>query len=81
MGLPEHLAALLHPRAYPHPVQSVELVETHISWILLTGEFAYKIKRPVRYPFIDLASAERRAFFCRKNACGRPYRSGVGCLC
>jgi aminoglycoside phosphotransferase family enzyme/predicted kinase len=66
-AFPEHLQSLLHPRAYPHPVQAVQLVETHISWILLTGEFAYKIKRPVRYPFVDLRSAERRAFLCHEE--------------
>jgi aminoglycoside phosphotransferase family enzyme len=66
-GLPEYLRALLHPGAYPHPVQQVGLVETHISWILLTGEFAYKIKRPVRYPFIDLRSAEHRTFLCHEE--------------
>jgi aminoglycoside phosphotransferase family enzyme len=66
-AFPEHLQGLLHPRAYPHPVQAVHLVETHISWILLTGEFAYKIKRPVHYPFVDLRSAERREFLCHEE--------------
>ncbi len=66
-GLPEQLRNLLCPEAYPHPVRKVELVETHISWILLTGELAYKIKRPVRYPFVDLRSAEHRAFLCHEE--------------
>jgi aminoglycoside phosphotransferase family enzyme len=66
-ALPEHLQNLLQPRAYPHPVRAVQLVETHISWILLTGEFAYKIKRPVHYPFVDLRSAERREFLCHEE--------------
>ena len=66
-AFPEHLRGLLHPQAYPHPVQTVQLVETHISWILLTGEFAYKIKRPVHYPFVDLRSAERREFLCHEE--------------
>jgi len=66
-AFPEHLRSLLHPRAYPHPVQAVQLVETHISWILLTGEFAYKLKRPVHYPFVDLRSVERRAFLCHEE--------------
>lgn len=52
----------------PHPVEvAVTLVETHISWILLTGTFAYKIKRPVCFPFIDLRSLERRAFLCHEE--------------
>lgn len=65
--LPEHLAALMEPSAYPHPVAGVTLVETHISWILLTGEVAYKIKRPVCFPFLDLRCLERRAFFCKEE--------------
>jgi uncharacterized protein len=66
-AFPEQLRALLYPRAYPHPVRAVELIETHISWVLLTGEFAYKIKRPVRYSFVDLRSSKRRAFLCHEE--------------
>ncbi|HEY8510265.1 MAG TPA: AAA family ATPase [Steroidobacteraceae bacterium] len=66
-GLPQHLQSLLQPEAYPHPVSAVQLVETHVSWVLLTGEFAYKIKRPVKYAFIDLSSRERRAFYCEEE--------------
>jgi aminoglycoside phosphotransferase family enzyme/predicted kinase len=65
--LPELLRNLLTPAAYPHPVEAIELVETHVSWVLLTGSYAYKIKRPVRYAFIDLSSSERRAFFCMEE--------------
>ena len=66
-ALPRHLHGLLKPAAYPHPVESIELVQTHVSWVLLTGRFAYKIKRPVQYPFVDLRSAEHRAFLCREE--------------
>lgn len=66
-GLPQHLQPLLQPEAYPHPVSAVQLVETHVSWVLLTGEFAYKIKRPVKYAFVDLSSRERRAFYCAEE--------------
>jgi aminoglycoside phosphotransferase family enzyme len=37
MALPDHLSFLLDARAYSHSVQEIHLVETHISWILLTG--------------------------------------------
>lgn len=66
-SLPGALTALLQPAAYPHAVRAVQLVETHISWVLLTGEFAYKIKKPVHFPFVDLRSAERRAHFCAEE--------------
>ncbi len=65
--LPPALAGLMGPLAYPHPVDAVELLETPISWVLLAGQFAYKVKRPVRYPFIDLSSAERRRFLCEEE--------------
>jgi hypothetical protein len=67
MALPDTLRSLLSPEAYPHPVRAVQLVETHISWILLTGDFAYKIKRPVQFAFVDQRTAERRAFLCSEE--------------
>ncbi len=66
-GVPDVISSLMNPRAYPHPAGAVELIETPISWVLLAGEFAYKIKRPVRYPFIDLRSGARRRFLCEEE--------------
>src|SRR5215471_18352670 len=66
-SFPEQLQALLYPRAYPHAVRGVGLLETHISWVLLTGRFAYKIKRPVHYAFIDLRRAVQRRRLCREE--------------
>jgi aminoglycoside phosphotransferase family enzyme/predicted kinase len=66
-GLPANLAPLLRAEAYPHPVESVRLIETHISWVLLAGEYAYKLKKPVQYPFVDQRSAEHRAFLCAEE--------------
>lgn len=65
--LPAHLASLMEAGAYPHPVRQIRLIETHLAWVLLTGEFAYKIKRPVRYPFVDQRSQEKRANLCREE--------------
>lgn len=59
--------ALMEPRAYPHPVSSIELVETHISWVILTGTFAYKIKKAVRLDFLDFSSLERRHHYCEEE--------------
>jgi uncharacterized protein len=59
--------ALLRPEPYPHPVRELERLETHISWILLTGEFAYKIKKPVNLGFLDFSTLELREHFCREE--------------
>ena len=62
---PEPLvAALLDPAAYDHPVEAVELIETHISWVFLTGSFAYKVKKPVDLGFVNFSTAERRQACC-----------------
>lgn len=66
-SLPGSLGGLLQPGAYSHAVDGVELVTTHISWVLLAGEYVYKIKRPVHYPFVDLTSRERRRFLCEEE--------------
>ena len=59
-ALPAALAGLLDPAAYAHRPASVELRETHISWVLLAGELAFKLKKPLRLPFLDYGTLERR---------------------
>ena len=61
------IAALHDPGAYDHPVARVECLETHISWVLLTGTFAYKIKKPVNLGFVDFSTPERRHWFCQEE--------------
>lgn len=63
----EFIAALMRREAYSHTTDAIELIETHISWVLLTGEYAYKIKKPVRFDFADFSSLERRRFFCMEE--------------
>ncbi len=53
--------------AYPHPVTHLKLKQTHLSWVVLTGPFAYKIKKPVRYAFIDASTLERRRVLCHEE--------------
>jgi uncharacterized protein len=55
---------LLRPDAYTHPVEAIELTETHISWVVRTGTFAYKIKKPVKLDFIDASTVQLRRFLC-----------------
>ena len=61
------LDRLLSPAAYPHPVQGVKLIETHISWVFLTGDYVYKVKKPVDFGFLDFSSLERRRHFCEEE--------------
>jgi aminoglycoside phosphotransferase family enzyme/predicted kinase len=52
------------PAAYPHGPASVELVETHISCVFLAGDQVYKLKKPVRYDFLDFSTVELREHAC-----------------
>lgn len=61
------IESLLKPEAYPHPVAAIELIETHISWVLLTGDYVYKIKKPVQFDFLDFSSLEKRHFYCQEE--------------
>lgn len=58
------ITALQNPKSYDHPVSEVRLFETHISWVILTGEYAYKIKKPVDLGFLDFSSLELRKHYC-----------------
>jgi len=61
------IAALLDPRLYPHGARKVTLVETHISWVLLAGRYAYKIKKAVNLGFLDFTTLESRKFYCEEE--------------
>ena len=61
------IEALLQPRAWPHPVHALQLIETHISWVILTGEYAYKIKKPVCFEFLDFSSLAKRLHFSNEE--------------
>ncbi|HSC83483.1 MAG TPA: AAA family ATPase [Pseudomonas sp.] len=58
------ITALQNPAIYPHPVDGFQVIETHISWVLLTGPFAYKIKKPMNFGFLDFTSLDARQHFC-----------------
>lgn len=59
-----NIAGMLIPEVYNHPVDHIELIETHISWVFLTGKFAYKIKKPVNFGFLDFSTLEKRQACC-----------------
>lgn len=61
------IRGLLKAEAYPHPVSAVTRIETHISHVLLTGDFVYKLKKPVDLGFVDYTTLERRHYFCQEE--------------
>lgn len=61
---PTWFDALRHPATYPHQVTNLHFAETHISWIVLTGEWAYKLKKPVNFGFVDFTTLEQRRIAC-----------------
>ena len=61
------IAFLLQPASYPEHVYRIETVETHMSWIFLTEQHAYKLKKPVDYGIPDFSTIEARRFFCEEE--------------
>lgn len=64
---PQLVEAMLEPSFYAHAPRSVELRETHISWVFLAGDLAYKVKKPVVLPFLDYGTLPRRLEMCREE--------------
>ncbi|NJK52557.1 MAG: adenylyl-sulfate kinase, partial [Leptolyngbyaceae cyanobacterium SU_3_3] len=67
-NLPLLVQQMLKPEFYPHPVTAtIDLIQTHVSYVLLTGEFVYKLKKPVNYGFLDFSTLEKRKHFCHEE--------------
>ncbi|MBL7062479.1 MAG: hypothetical protein ISS54_07065 [Dehalococcoidia bacterium] len=64
---PVLVEALLKPGAYPHNPQRIELVQTQMSFIFLTGDYVYKVKKPVDLGYLDYTTLEKRRFFCHQE--------------
>jgi hypothetical protein len=67
MNLPEPVAWLLRPEAYPRRPPAVQLLQTHISWVFLAGDEVYKVRKPVHFSFLDFSSPARRRHDCREE--------------
>ncbi len=65
--LPELVQALLEPKAYPEKAGRIELMQTQMSFVFLTDEFVYKVKKPVDLGYLDYTTLEKRRFFCQKE--------------
>lgn len=63
----DKVAFLQRPASYPEGTTRVEVKETHMSWVFLTDGHAYKLKKPVRYEFLDFSTAALRHHFCQEE--------------
>ncbi len=67
-NLPKLIQQMLLPDFYPHPVTiPIESIQTHASVVLLTGDFAYKLKKPVNFGFLDYSTVTNRQHFCEEE--------------
>jgi aminoglycoside phosphotransferase family enzyme len=65
--LPALVQALLSPKAYPDSPRGIELVQTQISFVFLTGDHVYKVKKAVDFGFLDFTTLEKRRFYCKQE--------------
>jgi len=65
--LPELIRALLDPGAYPETPKQIELAQTQMSFIFLTEEYVYKVKKPVNLGYLDYTTLEKRRFYCQRE--------------
>jgi hypothetical protein len=63
-SLPPLISALRDGACFDHPTDTIVVLQTHISYVLLTGTFAYKIKKPVSLPFLDFSTLKFRRHYC-----------------
>ena len=61
------LISLQKPGAYPEATNSVRLLQTHVSYIFITNNFVYKIKKPVDFGFLNFTTLDRRQFYCNEE--------------
>ncbi|MCX7592864.1 MAG: AAA family ATPase [Fischerella sp.] len=68
VSIPPLIEQMLQPGFYPHPVQkAIRLIQTHVSYVLLTGDYVYKVKKPVNFGFLDYSTLEKRKHFCEEE--------------
>ncbi len=66
-SLPAYIKWLLRECIYPHDTNEIRLIQTHISFVILAGEYVYKWKKPVDFGFLNFSTLAKRKFFCQKE--------------
>jgi len=67
LDMPGRIQVFFKPETYPHAVDKIEMIQTHASWVFLTGAFAYKFKKPVDFGFMDFSTLAKRQYFCEQE--------------
>lgn len=67
LTLEAKVALFKEPRTYPEPPREIVSIETHMSWVFLTDKYAYKMKKPVHYPYLDFSTLDAREWNCREE--------------
>ncbi len=67
MTLPSLIKALMQRETYAEPPGKIDLIQTHISYVILTDKYVYKIKKPVNFGFLDFTSLDKRRFYCQQE--------------
>ena len=65
--LPAYIQYLQQSNSYSHPAEDVKLLQTHISFVLLAGDFVYKWKKPVNFGFLDFFTLEREKCIANRS--------------
>lgn len=67
ISLESKVAFLRHSTGFQQPACRVEAIETHMSWVFLTGSYAYKLKKPVQYEYLDFSTIDSRRHYCEEE--------------
>ena len=67
MTHPKLLQAMFRPEFYPHRPEHIELIQTHISYIFIAGDYVYKVKKAFDFDFLDFTTVEKRRFYCNEE--------------
>jgi uncharacterized protein len=66
-NLPFYIQHLLKSSSYPHAADEIRLIQTHISFVVIAGDYVYKWKKPVDFGFLNFSTLEKRKFFCERE--------------
>ena len=66
-NLPPSIQHLLKSGSYSHAVDEARLIQTHISFVVIAGEYVYKLKKPVNFGFLDFSTLEKRKLYCDRE--------------